>query len=300
MDSYIQAKPRELMPNTNSDFVRVAAFLWRRRWLLLILIVVGAAAGVGLSYRFTPLYKADALLIPSDETLGLNAVSGALGGLGGSLGGLASLVGIGGKADKEGEAIETLKSRSLTTSFIEQNGLMLILFHDRWDPVAKKFRAGLFGRVPTLEDGYKKFDKSIRTVVENRKTGLTTISVTWEDPVLAKQWTQGIVDAANDLLRTQAIERSNRNLEYLRKAADSTNITEVKATIYKLMETEVKKLMVAYGGKEYAFRMVDPPVVPERKDSPQRLVFLLGGAVVCPMLGFLLIALRDLKGRVTQ
>jgi uncharacterized protein involved in exopolysaccharide biosynthesis len=299
MDSTTQARPRELMPNTKSDFDRAAAFLWRRRWLLFILIAVGAAAGAGLSYRFTPLYKADALLIPSDETLGLNA-SGALGALGGSLGGLASLVGIGGKGDKESEAIETLKSRSLTTSFIESNGLMLILFHDRWDPLTKKWRVGLFDHVPTLEDGYKKFDKSIRTVVENRKTGLITIAVTWEDPVLAKQWTQGLVDAANDLLRTQAIARSSLNLEYLRKASDATNIAEVKSTIFKLMETEIKKQMVAYGGKDYAYRMIDPPVVPERKDFPHRLLFLLGGAVVCPMLGFLAIALRDLKERVTQ
>jgi Chain length determinant protein len=299
MDSYTQAKPRELMPNTNSDFDRAAAFLWRRRWLLSILIAVGAVAGAGLSYCFTPLYKADALLIPSDEMLGLNAASGALGGLG-SLGGLASLVGIGGKGDKESEAIETLKSRGLTTSYIESKGLMLILFHDRWDPVARKWRVGSFGHAPTLEDGYRIFDKSIRTVVENRKTGLTTISVTWEDPILAKQWTDGLVDAVNDLLRTQAIERTTRNLDYLRKAADATNITEVRATIYKLMETEIKKQMVAYGGKDYAFRVVDPAVVPERKDFPHRALFLLGGAIVCPILGFLLIALRDLKGRVTQ
>jgi uncharacterized protein involved in exopolysaccharide biosynthesis len=288
------------MPNTNSDFDRAAAFLWRRRWLMSILVIVGAAAGAGLSYSFTPLYKADALLVPSDETLGLNAAAGALSGLGGSLGGLASLVGIGGKADKESEAIETLKSRALTNAYIESNGLMPILFHDKWDPVAKKWRVSRFGHVPTLEDGYRIFDKSIRTVVENRKTGLTTISVTWEDPVLAKQWAQGLVDAANELLRTQAIERSSRNLEYLRKASDATNITEVKATIYKLMETEIKKQMVAYGGKDYAFRVVDPPVVPERKDFPHRALFLLGGAVVCPLLGFLFIALRDLKARVTQ
>jgi uncharacterized protein involved in exopolysaccharide biosynthesis len=288
------------MPDTISDFDRAAAFLWRRRWLLSILIAVGAAAGTGLSYWVTPLFKADALLIPSDETLGLNATTSALGGLGGSIGGLASLVGIGGKGDKESEAIETLKSRGLTTSYIASNGLMLILFPDRWDPAAKKFRADLFGHVPTLEDGFRKFDKSIRTVVENRKTGLITITVKWKDPILAEQWTQGLVDAANDLLRAQALERSSRNLEYLRKASDATNITEVKATIYKLMETEIKKQMVAYGGKDYAFRMVDPPVVPERKDFPSRSLFLLGGAVVCPMLVFLAIALRDLKGRVTQ
>lgn len=270
--------------------------------MLSILIGVGAVAGVGLSYCFTPLYKADALLIPSDEVLGLNA-SGALGSLAGGLGGLgglASLVGLGTGGNKENEAIETLKSRGLTISYIESNGLMPILFRDRWDPSTKTWRVGRFGHghIPTIEDGYRVFDKEVRTVVQNRKTGLTTISVTWKDPVLAKQWTDGLVNAANDLLRAQAIERSSRNLEYLRKASDTTTIMEVRATIYKLMETEIKKQMVAYGGRDYAFRVVDPAVVPDRKDFPMRLAFFLGGAVVFPILGFLLIALRDIKRRV--
>jgi uncharacterized protein involved in exopolysaccharide biosynthesis len=286
------------MQNTNSDFDRVAMFLWRHRVMLSILIGVGAAAGVGLSYSTTPLYKADAVLVPSEEMLGLNA-TGALSSLGG-LGGIASLVGLGAGANKENEAIETLKSRGLTTEYIQAHDLLPILFRDRWDSSAKKWKVSRFGHFPTLEDGYRAFDKRIRTVVENRKTGLTTISVTWKDPVLAKQWTDGLVNAANDLLRTQAIERSNRNLEYLRKASDSTTIMEVKATIYKLMETEIKKQMVAYGGKDYAFRVVDPAVIPERKVFPIRWAFLLGGAVVLPILGFLLIAVRDLKRRVTQ
>jgi uncharacterized protein involved in exopolysaccharide biosynthesis len=284
------------MQNTNTDFERVAAFLWRRKVLLLVLVGVGAAAGAGLSYCFAPLYRADALLVPSDEMLGLNA-SGALGGLGG-LGGLASLVGLGLGGNKENEAIETLKSRGLTMDYIQAHELMPILFRNRWDSSTKKWKADTFGHIPTLEDGYRKFDKSIRSVVENRKTQLTTISVTWKDPVLAKQWVDGFVNAANDLLRTQAIERSSRNLDYLRKASDATNIMEVKATIYKLMETEIKKQMVAYGGKDYAFRVVDPAVVPERKIFPVRWEFLLGGALLCPALGFLFIALKNMKERV--
>jgi uncharacterized protein involved in exopolysaccharide biosynthesis len=290
------------MQNTNSDIDRIAIFLWRRKVMLSILIGVGAVAGAGLSFSFAPLYKADALLVPSDEVLGLNATGalGGLAGLGGGLGGLASLVGLGGSANKESEALETLKSRGLTISYIESNGLMPILFDDRWDSSTKTWRVGKFGRVPTLEDGYRAFDKRIRTVVQNRKTGLTTISVTWKDPVLARQWTDGLVNATNDLLRARAIERSTRNLEYLRKASDTTTITEVKTTIYKLMETEIKKQMVAYGGRDYAFRVVDPAMVPDRKDFPTRWSFLLGGAVVLPILGFLLIALRDLKRRVTQ
>src|SRR3979490_3347277 len=86
--------------------------LLRNAKILLLLSFVGALAGVAISYRFTPVFKADAILIASDELLGLGQNS-QLGGLGG----LASLVGIGGTGNKEAEAIAILKSRGLVYAY---------------------------------------------------------------------------------------------------------------------------------------------------------------------------------------
>ena len=259
--------------------------------LLLVLAALGGAGGAGASYLFTPMFKADAVLIPSEELLGLNEIGGL-----GSLGGLASLVGLGKNGNKENEAIETLKSRALLRAYIEVNGLLPIIFHDRWDSSAKKWKVDSQGRVPTLEDGFKKFDDRILNVVENHKTGLISISVTWEDPALAKKWVDGLIDAANDRLRTRAVDRSTRTLEYLEKISTSISAMEVKATIYKLIESEIKKQMIIAGGKDYAFRVVDPPVLPERKVSPRRALFLVLGALILPSIYSLIIVLRGHKG----
>jgi uncharacterized protein involved in exopolysaccharide biosynthesis len=272
----------------DSPFDRGIAFLYRHKGVLMVMAILGGIAGVALSYCFTPIYTADAVLIPSDEMLGLNQ-GGALGGLGG----IASLVGVnvpGGH--KENEAIETLRSRGLTRSYIESNGLLPIIFHNKWDSAAHKWTSR---RAPTLEDGYREFEEDIRSVVENRKSGLVTISVTWEDPNLAKQWADGLVEGANDLLRRQAIERSTRNLEYLQKASETTSIMEVKISIYKLMESEIKKQMIASGDKNYAFRIVDPAVVPERKVFPKRSRFLVFGALIGALAWSAIIKLRSRK-----
>jgi uncharacterized protein involved in exopolysaccharide biosynthesis len=295
VNSIADPKSPEVILDANSNFDRGIAYLVRHKVLLLALASLGGAAGLALSYSFRPLYKADAVLIPSEEMLGLNE-SGLLG----NLGGLASLVGIGGPGDKEKEAVETLKSRALTRTYIEANGLLPIIFHDRWDSATRKWKVGRFGHAPTLEDGFKQFNKNILNVVENRKTGLVNISVTWEDPILAKQWTEGLINAANDRLRTQAIERSTRTLDYLKKESETISITEVKATIYKLIESEIKKQMIASGGKDYAFRVVDPPVVPERKVFPVRSIFLVFGALIVPMIWFLIIALRGQSDGVSR
>jgi uncharacterized protein involved in exopolysaccharide biosynthesis len=288
------AKPPETMPETLSSFDLGVAFLIRHKVLLLVLAVLGGGAGFGVSYFFTPKFRAEAVLIPSDEMLGLN--DGALG----NLGGLASLVGLGKSGNKANEAIQTLKSHALVRTFIEGNGILPIIFHDRWDSSAGKWKVDRQGRVPTLEEGFKKFDKEILTVVENRKTGLITISVIWEDPVLAKKWTDGLIDGANDRLRTQAVDRSARTLEYLERISSTTSVTEVKTTIYKLIETEIKKQMIAAGGKDYAFRIVDPAVLPERKVSPSRSSFLIFGALLLPAIWSLMIALRSYVVRVAR
>jgi uncharacterized protein involved in exopolysaccharide biosynthesis len=262
--------------------------LVRHAKLFFLVSFVGSLAGIAISYLFTPVFRADAILIPSDELLGLGQNS-QLGGLGG----LASLVGIGGTGNKEAEAIAILKSRALVYAYIQANALLPILFHDRWNAAAQTWKATEKAAVPTLEDAYILFDRNIRTVVENRKSGLVTISVTWEDPKLAKQWVDGLVSATNDLLRHQAIERSTKNLAYLEDASAKTSIMEVRTTIYKLMETEIKKQMTALGNTDYAFRVVDPAVIPQRKSAPKRSIFAVFGAVLSGMAWFLVVAVKS-------
>jgi uncharacterized protein involved in exopolysaccharide biosynthesis len=285
-----EPKSPTVIRDDESSFDGVIAFMWRQKIPLLVMASLGAVVGVTTSFLFTPQFKADAVLIPSDENLGSN-LNGALG----NLSGLASLVGLDKSGSKENEAVETLKSRVLTSKYIEANNLLPILFPKRWDAIKGKWKADGSGRVPTVNDGFLLFDKSIRDVVQNRKTGLINVSVTWEDPVLARHWVDGLVDAANDVLRVQAVERSTRNLEYLKKAAENTTVFEVKSTIYKLMESEIKKQMLAIGGKDYAFRVVDPAVVPERKVFPTRSVFLILGAILVPGLWCTFFALRTYK-----
>jgi uncharacterized protein involved in exopolysaccharide biosynthesis len=267
-------------------FYRGLNSLVRHAKYFVLITFVCAAIGVAISYRFTPVFKADAVLIASDEMLGLNQNSQM-----GGLGGLATLIGVGTAGNKENEAVAILRSRALAYEYIRANTLLPILFHDRWDPATQNWKVGK--KAPTLEDGYTFFDKSIRTIIENRKNGLITISVTWEDPKLAKQWVDGLVSATNDLLRQQAIERSTKNLEYLQNASERASIMELKTTIYKLMETEIKKQMAAIGNIDYAFRVVDPAVIPEHKSAPKRSVFAVFGAIIGGMVWFLVIVFRN-------
>jgi uncharacterized protein involved in exopolysaccharide biosynthesis len=279
-----------VIQNDESVFSRGVGLLLRHYRLYLLLALSGGFAGIAVSYLFTPVFRADALLVPSDEILGLNQNS-----IAGSLGGLASLVGLGGMGNRASESLAVLKSRALTSAYIEANDLLPIIFYDRWDSNAHKWKPVKKDRIPTLEDGYEAFDKGIRLVVENRKSGLISVFVTWRDPKLAKQWVDGLVNSANDLLRREAIERSTANLEYLQKVLDKTTVVTMRDTISKLVETELKKQMMALGNKDYAFRIVDRAVIPEHKFAPKRSIFAVFGAAFGSLIWISLVAFRDRK-----
>jgi uncharacterized protein involved in exopolysaccharide biosynthesis len=269
-------------------FNRGFSLLLQHMRLFLLLTFSGALAALAISYLFTPVFKADITLVPSDEALGLDQNS-LLGGVSSSI---ASLVGGGGLGNKESEAIAILKSRGLVWSYMQANELLPILFPKKWDAGARKWKSDKKTYVPTLADGYRVFDKEVRNVVENRKTNTISVFITWQDPRLAKQWADGLVDATNDLLRQQQIERSAKILDYLRTASEKISIVEVKNSIYKLMESEIKKQMFAIGNKDYAFRVVDPAVVPEKKVFPKHSYFAVFGAAAGAMIWFLLVSFR--------
>ena len=254
---------------------RTVILLIAARWKgLLLATIVGAATGWGVSFLKTPTYQADAVLIASEELLSSQA--GSMGGLG-SLGALGALAGITPGGERQQEAMATLKSRVLVEDYIREKNLLPILFASRWDSAKQKWKAEDPKKAPTLYDGFKLFDKQLRTISEEKKAGVVKISVEWKDPVLAMQWTRDFVDRTNQRLREQALDRSSRNLQYLNDQLEKTSVLEMRTALYKLIENEIKKAMVAQGSKDFAFRFVDPPVIPEKKAAPKRLMYLIGG-----------------------
>jgi uncharacterized protein involved in exopolysaccharide biosynthesis len=266
-------------------------FLWRHWRPILAATILGAALGAGSSFLFKPLYQADAVLIPADD-FG-SQINQTLG-----LGGVASLIGIAAPASQQTEeALATLKSRALIESYVTQSQLLPVLFPAAWDRAKQAWRSSDPRKVPTAYDGFQLFTAKILNIISDKKTGLITISVKWNDPTLAERWTADLVGRTNSLLRERAIERSNINLAYLNAEVEKTSTVELRSAIYKLIEAEVKKSMIAHGSKDYAFRYVDPMVKPERPIFPNRILFLLGGGFAGFLCGAFVSYLLTQKGR---
>lgn len=251
--------------------------LLRAKWVILaVALTLGVLAGAGSSLRHKT-YRAETVISPVVTTPG----SGALGGLSSiasQLGGLASLAGLSASGEsKRWESVAVLESEALAEKYIQENNLLPILYAKQWDAATGKWRTTDPDEIPTVWKASQRFKKGIYKVVNDNRTGLFTLTVTWTDPKLAAQWANDLVKLANVNLRRRAIDEAERNISYLTEQAAKTDVVGVKQAIYSVLQNEISKEMLARGTEEYAFRVLDPAAVPERPSSFPPLIWGLIG-----------------------
>jgi LPS O-antigen subunit length determinant protein (WzzB/FepE family) len=267
--------------------------LLRQRWLIVWTVVLTTAAAAAVAFLMTPVYRAEVLLAP----VSAEEDTSKLAGLAGQFGGLASLVGvdIGGTGQDVKVSLATLTSREFTTAFIAEKDLLPVLFEDDWDPDKKAWTAHDPEDVPTLWDAYKRFDEDVRRVREDSESGLLKLSIEWTDPRLAVDWARELVERINRRRQQEAIDEAQKSIAFLTAQLAKTSVVELQQAIYRLIEAEGKKIMLASVRDEYAFKVIDPPVVPDPDDfvKPNRELLLALGVVGGGFLGLLLAWVRS-------
>ena len=280
---------------TNEDDVVSLFDIWqilvRRKWVILGVTLVAVLAATAAALLLTPKYKAETFLMPVSEAEDQGRSASQLG----EFAGLASLAGInleGG--DRKNEAIATLKSRLLTEQFIKDEKLRPVLFHKLWDAKAQRWDVDDPDDVPTLWDAYELFNKKVRRVYEDKTTGLVVLAIEWEDPELAAGWANELVRRVNALLRNRAAEQSENAVRYLQEQLKVTSVVELQQVLHRLIESEMKEIILANINKEYAFRVIDPATAPEEPFKPRMLPMLVIGTGLGLIAGVMLALLLNM------
>lgn len=266
------------------DIIGAGLIVWRRKYLVGLITLIMILLALFIALTATPIFRSEVLVTPVHDT-GAGGMSSLLG----QVGGLASLAGLnlGGLSGEDTEHEATLESRRLVEEFLKK------------DDVLATFTRGLKEK-PSLWIAVEKFRKNVLTIHEDKITNLTTVTVDWTDPSTASRWANEIVALANELIRARARDDASRNVAYLNKQLEQTNVVEIQRALYELIEQETKRLMLANGRVEYAFTVVDPAVTPEVRVSPKRTLIVLGGAFLGVLLGsFIVIVLHKIRQRAT-
>ncbi|ELA6648755.1 Wzz/FepE/Etk N-terminal domain-containing protein [Vibrio alginolyticus] len=290
------------------DFRELFNALWKGKWIVLSVTFLFTIGALVLALSLPNIYKADALLAPAESTNG-----GGLSKMAGQLGGLAALAGVNlgsGESSQTELAVQVMKSRLFIEQFISQHDLLvplmavkgwdintnqLIIDEGIYDSIDNKWLRkpdGLRGAKPTYQEAFEVFSKEIFSINQNEESGLYTVSIKYYSPYVAEQWVNWLIEDINKVMRERTIKETSQNLAYLDKQLQKTAVADMQSTFYKLIEEQTKSLMLAEVQEEFVFRVIDPAVVPELKDSPKRALICILGMLFGGLLGSAIVLAR--------
>lgn len=279
------------------DLRAIIARLWLRRLWIVASVLLCGSLFLAVAFFTTPIYRATTVFVPA--SVGLPGGGSLLGGALGSLGDLASLAGvnIGGGATETEEALAVLRSRQFTEAFVREENLMPRLYPTKWDARRQIWKAGVVP--PTPAQAYKYFDTAIRSVSQDKKTGLITMMIDWRDRLEATQWANELLARLNAEMRARAIAKADASVSYLELELNKTAAIGTRDAISRLMEAQIRQRMIANVTQEYAFRVVDTAIAPDNKDvlKPKKAVILVSGLVLGLLLAVVAVLFVDGIGR---
>jgi LPS O-antigen subunit length determinant protein (WzzB/FepE family) len=145
-----------------------------------------------------------------------------------------------------------------------------------------------------LGKAYKKFDEQVRSITEDKKTGLVLLQVDWRDPAMAALWANTLVDRLNREMRARSLAQATKSLSFLNGELEKTTDTDTRMAINRLVEMQIRQRMLADVTEEYAFRIVDRATAPDKWDRirPKRVLLAISGLIAGLVFGVLSVAIR--------
>ncbi|MGZ6231549.1 MAG: Wzz/FepE/Etk N-terminal domain-containing protein [Syntrophales bacterium] len=274
----------------------------RKRQKLIIRVVVAAVlVTVVISLLMTDIYQAKAVITPIASKEG-GAGVGTLSALALQFGALPGIVLPGGSS--AAEIVNLLKSNILREKVIERYQLLPVLFYKEWDTEKKDWKRGTSLNplvyvgmrkdtgVPDVWDGLRTLD-SIVKVNQNIKENIIIITVDYYDPVMAAKMVEYFLTALTDHMSSEARRVATINQKYLEEQLGKTADPLIKQKIYNLIAQQLETSMMAEVKENFAFKVIDPPMVPDMKIKPKRIQMALLSFVVSIFIGVFLAFLME-------
>lgn len=291
--------------NSEVSMGEIFSFLKDKFLVIIIVVTLFSIAGIILALSKNNIYQAEVVLIPSSSG------ADSAGGLGGQFGGLAALAGVNIGAntnDKSVLHIERLKSRKFLTQFIAKHNLHKDIYAvegiDK-DTGKMNYDAEKLKRLDKNAQNpisvnfiYDRFIEDNLNVEVDKKTGLISLFIYHYSAEFTKKLADLLVKDINQEIRKEEIKDAENSIAYLERALKNTNVLETKKVFYQLIEQQLRTKMLATVKDDYAFKTIDPAIVPEHKYSPNRALIV----VVSMFIGIVFISsfviIRGLQNRL--
>ena len=281
---------------TRSIFLLVE-LIKENRDIFLLSVLIPSLAGLIYALVATSLFRADVIIISNAEE------GESLTSLSRQYSSLAAIAGINvggtGVVDKTDRSLAILTSRSFLEEFVQNRGIRNKLFAEGWDDENNQWIEG----EPTAAQTYELLRSNVIEVDLDRRTNLITLSVIWSDPVLAAEWANQIIEDLNDKIREQETNEYQKSINFMQAQLSKPKSTSAstETVMFNLMEELTKKIMIANVREEYAFKVIDPAVVPEKKYAPSKRNIVIVSIIIGLLLSaFSIISITYIKNIISD
>ncbi len=242
------------------------------------------------SLFMTNIYRSKAVILPVGEKSSP---------LLSQFGGLAQMAGISlPSSGSSNEIIALLKSDILKKEVIERYNLLPVLLYNSWDPEKKQWKkpSGIgyeLGKLkqalianfqkhkqapknseyPDIDDGLEVF-RNILNVSEDKKLGTITVSIDYPDPEVAAKLVKYVLTTLRQHMTEEAIRIAQKNKKILEQELIKTSDPTIQQKLYNLIAQQVETITMARVNENFAFKIIDPPRVPDKKYKPKRALIV--------------------------
>jgi len=252
---------------------------WKRIAIVTFVAVVA-------TYVFTKLamekwYQATAVIEPIPEGAIENRVEGGLGGLGGA--GMSTFLMISGIDSQAQEYLTILRSFTFNTQ--------VAMRHNLTDELLRGLKE--------KPDNKRKLQMKLYDVLKGRfrvdySMQAHNLSVHFldRDPIRAQEILQFYLDDLRELQRREAIADARAAIESLEKEARSTGDSLLSENLYALVARQLQRQKLAEVEADFAFKVLEPPISPDRQYTPHASVNCLIVMMLTPFVMTLAIVAR--------
>ena len=294
------------------NFQEILQALFKGKWIIFSITSFVSILAVIYSIYLPDIYQSRSTLHPVQDGDGISSALSSYSGLAGFAGIDLSQSG----DNKTTRAILKINSLSFFKNNIMPNiflpNLMAvkswnsetnsISFDENiYDSESKEWvkDASIFkGNKPSIQDSFFKFTSEHLSIIQDKKTGIITVSIKHHSPYIAKEWAELVIDQVNLFYREKEKLQAERAISYLNDQMLKTNFSEIKQAISQLIKQETQKLMLIEANKYFVFDYIDPPAVMERRIEPRRSIICILGAILGFILGLLFVLINHYRSNV--
>lgn len=292
-------------PEDEIDLIKLFAIIWNKKLLITLITSIAAVLSVLYALSLPNIYTSNSVLAPTVKDESLSSKLGAYSGL-------ASLAGINVPSNNDSKSIEAIRRIKsfdfFSNHFLPSIQLKNLLAVDEWVQFGNKiiYKKELYdneknnwvrevsypqSKIPSNQEAFKAY-KSILSITTEDESGFVSISIDHKSPIIAKKWLDIIIKKINESMREIDINEAENSINFLNNQSKLTSIQSIKTAVAKLQESQMQTLMMASSNEEYIFKIIESPIVSEKKSSPNRAVICIMGTIFGAFFSLIIVFLQ--------